>query len=81
MTDNTKMGTVKFYLVKDGYGFITPEGCDPEDKTSDLFFHHSQLNVPKLKGAKFKAISQGTRVAFIPVGSDRGPAAMNVTPI
>lgn len=76
------LGVVKFYLIKDGYGFIIPDGND--DPSKDRFFHHSQLNVPKMQGnmeRKFKAISQGTRVSFIPVVNDKGLAAMNVTPI
>lgn len=81
---NYLLGVVKFYLVKDGYGFITPDGVDTASQKDDRFFHHSQLNVPKMQGnmeKKYKAISQGTRVSFIPVVNDKGLAAMNVTPI
>lgn len=74
-------GTVKFYLVKDGYGFITPDGAAEGDKTQERFFHHSQLNVVRMKNAKFKSISQGSRVSFVPVENEKGKAAMNVTPI
>lgn len=82
--DKLMLGTVKFFLVKDGYGFITPDGVDADSQKEDRFFHHSQLNVPRLSGStgnKYKSISQGTKVSFIPVENDKGLAAMNVTPI
>jgi len=74
-------GTVKFYLVKDGYGFIIPEGAAEGDRSQERFFHHSQLNVERLSNAKYKSISQGTRVLFTPIENEKGLAAMNVTPI
>jgi len=81
MKPHIHVGTVKFYLVRDGYGFITPEGSDPGDKTQDRFFHHSQLNVERLPRDKYKSIFQGTRVLFTPIENEKGLAAMNVTPI
>ena len=86
MNNKTQLGTVKFYLVRDGYGFIIPDGQD-DVKENHRFFHHSQLQVERVLGAgggrktQYKAISQGARVSFVPVQNDKGLAAMNVTPI
>lgn len=81
MIPKTQTGTIKFFRQQLGYGFITPDGCDPSDKTQDRFFHFSQLNVEKAKNSRYKSIPNGTRVSFTPTHGEHGLAAMNVTPI
>ena len=83
MTQKQLTGTIKFYMTAKGYGFITPDGAKPDDEDADRFFHHSQLNVPKMRIGEdwHKSIPNGTRVTFTPVDNEKGLAAMNVTPI
>ena len=79
MITKTETGTIKFFLVSKGYGFIVPDGAEGnEDK--ERFFHHTQLCVLTPKD-KYKSIPNGTRVSYIPITNDKGLAAMNVTPI
>lgn len=44
-------GTLTKYIAKRGYGFITPEGKEPEDV--DIFVHHTEMpaEVPIKEGA------------------------------
>ena len=62
-------GTVKWFNDSKGYGFITPEGGDP-----DCFVHHSAI-----QGSGFKTLAEGERVEFDVVEGQKGPAADNVT--
>ena len=64
-------GTVKFFNVKRGYGFIT----DTEEK--DHFFHHSSI---KMKG--FHTLDEGDIVDFeLGLGTTDKEQAVNVSPI
>lgn len=61
------LGVVSFYNRKRGWGFVTPD-----DQTSDLFVHVSQLPL------KHRYLTEGDRVAF-EVGERNGrPLALNI---
>ena len=60
-------GTVKWFNVKKGYGFIT------RDQGDDVFVHYRNI-----QGDGRKAISEGQRVRFVVVASDKGPQAEDV---
>jgi len=60
-------GTVKWFNEKRGYGFIsTPDGAD-------VFVHYSNVS-----GDGFRTLSEGDRVSFDLVESDKGLRAQNV---
>lgn len=61
-------GTVKWFNVQKGFGFITAE-----DGT-DVFVHYSALNMDG-----FKVVEEGQAVAFDVVDGAKGPQAENVT--
>lgn len=64
-------GTVKFFNVEKGYGFITGEDG------ADHFVHYSSLNMDG-----FKMLSEGDIVDYeIGVGTTGKEQAVNVTPI
>ena len=60
-------GTVKWFNVRRGYGFI-----EKEDGT-DVFFHYSEISMPG-----FKVLSAGDKVRFDIERSERGNRAINV---
>ena len=60
-------GTVKWFDVARGFGFITGE-----DK-QDYFIHHSRIS-----GRGYKNLDQGQLVYFDPDTNDRGLLAINV---
>ena len=62
------MGTVKWFHEGRGFGFITPEGGQP-----DCFIHHSAV-----EGNGLEALGPGDRVEFNTVQGQKGPAAENV---
>jgi cold shock protein len=64
-------GTVKWFSDAKGYGFITPE-----DGGADVFVHHTGIT-----GNGFKTLAEGTRVEFETRDGDKGPQAVDVTPI
>jgi CspA family cold shock protein len=47
-------GTVKFFNIERGYGFITPEGGGP-----DVFLH-----VSAIEAAGIRNVSEGDRLSF-----------------
>lgn len=58
-------GTVKFFNVSKGFGFITP------DSGADLFFHVSEVQGDQPK--------DGDKVQFEVGSGKKGPVAMKVT--
>lgn len=69
-TPREETGTVKWFNVKKGYGFIT------RDQGDDVFVHYRNI-----QGDGRKSISEGQRVRFVVVSSDKGPQAEDVTAI
>lgn len=63
-------GTVKWFNVKKGYGFITRDSGD------DVFVHYRNI-----LGDGRRAIAEGQRVRFIVVDSEKGPQADEVEAI
>jgi CspA family cold shock protein len=63
-------GTVKWFSEKKGYGFIEQEGGP------DVFVHHSGIS-----GEGFKSLREGDRVTFEIEEGQKGPSAVNVTPV
>lgn len=60
-------GTVKWFNAKKGYGFIT------RDTGDDVFVHYRSV-----EGNGRRAITDGKRVSFVVVDSDKGPQAETV---
>ncbi len=60
-------GTVKWFDVKKGFGFIQQEGGD------DVFVHHSNI-----AGNGFKVLEDGESVEFEVVDGNKGLQAQNV---
>tara|TARA_Y100000768_G_C23986367_1_gene689095 strand:+ start:3553 stop:3912 length:360 start_codon:yes stop_codon:yes gene_type:complete len=56
-----KIGCVKWFNNKSGYGFITVLGEDDHFKGVDIFSHHSAIDV---KGEIYKYLVQGEYVEF-----------------
>ena len=54
-------GTVKFFNIERGYGFITPEDGGP-----DVFLHISAL-----EAAGIRSVSEGDRLSFDAVMNQR----------
>ena len=62
-----KQGTVKWFNVEKGFGFIEVEG------ENDVFVHFSAINQDG-----YKSLEEGQSVEFEVVEGDRGPQAANV---
>ncbi len=63
-------GTVKWFNVKKGYGFIT------RDQGDDVFVHYRNI-----EGGGRRGINEGQRVSFIVINGDKGLQADEVTTI
>jgi CspA family cold shock protein len=65
-----EMGTVKWFNVKKGYGFIT------RDQGDDVFVHFRNI-----RGSGRRSISDGQRVEFVVISGKKGLQADDVHPI
>ena len=66
----SETGTVKWFNVKKGYGFIT------RDSGEDIFVHYRNIS-----GKGRRSISDGQRVKFIVIDGDKGLQADEVEAI
>ena len=64
-------GTVKWFNDEKGFGFITPD-----EGGKDLFVHHTGI-----AGNGFRTLAEGAKVEYQAEQGDKGPKAVNVTPI
>jgi cold shock protein len=64
-------GTVKWFNDDKGFGFITPD-----EGGKDLFVHHTGI-----EGEGFRSLAEGAKVEFNAEEGDKGPKAVNVTPV
>ena len=64
-------GTVKWFSDAKGFGFIAPD-----EGTGDLFVHHSGIS-----GEGFRSLAEGMKVSYDTEAGDKGPRAVNVTPL
>jgi CspA family cold shock protein len=64
-------GTVKWFNDDKGFGFITPD-----EGGKDLFVHHSGIN-----SDGFRTLNEGARVSYDAESGEKGPKAINVTPL
>jgi len=62
-----ELGTVKWFNMKKGYGFIT------RDQGEDVFVHFRNI-----RGSGRRSISDGQRVKFVVVSGDKGLQADDV---
>jgi len=63
-------GTVKWFNVKKGYGFIIPD-----DGGDELFIHHSNIS-----SEGFRSLEEGQKVEYEMGEGRKGPEAVNVRP-
>ncbi len=68
--DQKETGTVKWFNVKKGYGFIT------RDQGDDVFVHYRNI-----EGDGRRSIAEGQRVTFTVVPGDKGLQADEVSAI
>jgi CspA family cold shock protein len=64
-------GVIKTKTDK-GFGFIQPDGADPMDRKSNVFFHSSEC------GGQYDSLSVGQKVTFDQEQGEKGPKATNV---
>src|SRR4051812_2041868 len=64
-------GIVKWFNDDKGFGFVTPD-----EGGKDLFVHHTGIS-----GDGFKSLAEGAKVSYDAEAGDKGPKAVNVTPI
>ena len=61
-------GTVKWFNIEKGYGFITPD-----DASGDVFVHHTGI-----EQTGFRRLDEGQHVQYVIAESERGPIAQKV---
>lgn len=66
----TETGRVKWFNEKKGFGFIERQGGD------DVFVHFRAIT-----GGGFKTLTDGQEVEFEVEQGQKGPQAVNVTPL
>lgn len=66
-----KLGTVKWFNARKGYGFI-----GPDDGTDDIFVHYSAIS-----GEGFLKLEEGQQVEFSIQESPKGIQAADVVPV
>jgi CspA family cold shock protein len=64
-------GTVKWFSDDKGFGFITPD-----EAGKDLFVHHSGI-----AGDGYRSLAEGAKVSYEAEAGDKGPKAVNVSPL
>ena len=64
-------GTVKWFSDDKGYGFITPD-----EGGRDLFVHYSGI-----AGDGFRSLPEGSKVSYEEEPGDKGPKAIDVSPL
>lgn len=64
-------GTVKWFNDEKGFGFVSPD-----DGSQDVFVHQSEI-----KAEGFRTLAEGAKVSFETEQGDKGPRAVNVTPV
>ncbi|MGH8891571.1 MAG: cold-shock protein [Acidothermaceae bacterium] len=64
-------GTVKWFNAEKGFGFISPDGGDP-----DVFVHHSQIQIDG-----YRSLDENQRVEFEVTQGAKGPQAESVRPL
>jgi CspA family cold shock protein len=69
-SQDIEMGTVKWFNIKKGYGFIT------RDQGDDVFVHYRNI-----QGNGRRAVGEGQRVQFIVIDGDKGLQADEVEAI
>ena len=68
-SSDRETGTVKWFNVRKGYGFITRDAGD------DVFVHFRNI-----EGSGHRAIEEGQRVSFVVTDGDKGLQADKVSP-
>jgi CspA family cold shock protein len=68
--EERETGTVKWFNVTKGYGFIA------RDVGGDIFVHYSGI-----RGQGFRSLDEGARVEFTIVEAQKGPQAQDVVPL
>ncbi|MEV6681978.1 cold-shock protein [Streptomyces erythrochromogenes] len=69
MADDRSTGTVKWFNVEKGFGFIQQDKGGP-----DIFVHYSSI-----QAAGFRTLEEGQRVEFGVSQGQKGPQAEDVT--
>ena len=69
-SSDREMGTVKWFNVRKGYGFITRDAGD------DVFVHFRNI-----EGSGRRSIEEGRRVSFVVTDGDKGLQADEVSPV
>lgn len=69
--DDGNAGTVKWFNVEKGYGFITPDDSSP-----DVFVHHTAI-----AQTGFRRLEEGQKVEYLASEGDRGLVADTVRTI